>query len=93
MSEGYRGKPVAVVQQNKFQRSLAAVNEQSPIFWLVALQACAEAVQYPYINQFLLFIEKTEVLFMHVAVEGDASTVREGVLFLQSGCQQFGRGR
>ena len=35
VSEGYRGKPVTVVQQNTFQRSLAAVNEQSPIFWLV----------------------------------------------------------
>ena len=59
----------------------------------VALQACTEAVQYPYNTPSpFLHIKKTEVLFMSVAVEGDANTVREGVLFLEFGRQQFGRG-
>ena len=49
VSEGYRGKPVVVVQQNTFQRSLAAVNEVSNLLVsTVALRVCTEAVQYPY---------------------------------------------
>ena len=60
VSEGSRGKPVAVVQQNTFQRSLAAVNEPSPIFWLVMWHS--KLVQKLYnictVHQILLFIEK-----------------------------------
>ena len=54
VSEGYRGKPGAVVQQNTFQRSLSVDNKQS--YGAVPLQHCAEAAY-----------KKTEVLLMSVA--------------------------
>ena len=72
---------VAVVQQNTFQPSLAAVNEQSLIFGLVLWHSklVQKLRNVCTVHQVLLFREKTEVLLMSVAIEGDASTVREEV--------------
>ena len=51
VSDGYRGKLVAVVLQNTFQWLLAAVNEQSPIFGFVLCaprlsRSCTISAQY-----------------------------------------------
>ena len=93
VSEGYRCKPVAVVQKNTFQRSIAAVTEQSPNFWLVLWHSTLVQKLYnihTVHHQVLLFLEN-KILFMPIGVECNASTVKEGVIFLQSGCQQFSR--
>ena len=73
MSNGYRGKLVAVVLQNTFQWSLAAVNEQSPIFGFVLWHSKLEQKLHNIctVHQVLHCREKTE--------EADASTVREEV--------------
>ncbi len=69
--------------------SLGAVNEQSPIFGFILwhFKLVQKLSNICTVHQVLLFKEKTEELFMSVAVKGDVSTVREEVLFLQSGCQ------
>ena len=52
---------------------------------------CAEVVQYPYNTPSPSLHRKNggTVLFISVAVEGDASTVREGVLFLKFGKKEW----
>ena len=51
-------------------------------------RSCAISAQY---TKSFIVEKKTEVLLMPVEEEADASTVKEEVFFLQSGCQQFGR--
>ncbi len=89
VSKGYRGKLIVVVKQNTFQRSLAAINEQSPTlrFILWHSKLVQKLSNICTVHQVLLFKEKTEELLMSVSVKSDASTVREEVLFLQIGCQ------
>ena len=93
MSDGYRGKLVAVVKQNTFQWSLTAANEQSPIFGIVLWHSMLEQklCNICTVHQVLHCREKTEVHLMLVAEEADASTTREEFFFLRSGCQQLGR--
>ena len=66
---------------------------QSPIFWLVLWHSniVQKLRNIRTVHQVLL-IDKTKILFLPVVVEGDASTVRDGVIFFQSGFQQLGRG-
>ena len=89
VSKGYRGKLVAIVKQNIFQQLLATVNEQSPIFGFILWHSklVQKLSNICTVHQVLLFKEKMEELLMSVAVKGDASAVRDEVLFLQSGCQ------
>lgn len=60
VSKGYRGKLVAVVKQNTFQLSLAAVNEQSPIFGFILWHSklVQKLSNICTVHQVLLFIEK-----------------------------------
>ena len=89
MSKGYREKLFAVAKENTFQRSLAAVNEQSPIFRFILWHSklVQKLSNICTAHQVFLFKEKTEEFLMSVVVKDDVSTVREEALLLQSGCQ------
>lgn len=73
-------------------RLLLSMNSHQSSGWYCGTtnlyRSCAISVQYTKSSS----EKKREVILMSVAVDGDASTVREEFSFLQSGCQQFGRG-
>ena len=75
MSKGYRKKLFAVAKENTFQRSLAAVNEQSPIFRFILWHSklVQKLSNICTAHQVFLFKEKTEELLMSVVVKDDVS--------------------
>lgn len=87
--QGVQRKIVCGCEGNTFQRSLAAVNEQSPIFRFILWHSklVQKLSNICTAHQVFLFKEKTEELLMSVVVKDDVSTVREEALLLQSGCQ------